>query len=91
MACCPAALLDHRRLRGDLHPDQNRLSSVSLTYGAFFLGLCVAAHLVVRFSLPHADPYLFPLAAALASIGIVMLYRINPTWPASRPSGSSWA
>ena len=54
-------------------------SSVSLTYGAIFLGLCVATHLVIRFTLPHADPYLFPLAAVLASIGIVMIYRINPT------------
>ena len=54
-------------------------SSVSLTYGAVFLGLCVATHLVIRFTLPHADPYLFPLAAVLASVGIVMIYRINPT------------
>jgi cell division protein FtsW (lipid II flippase) len=57
----------------------NHASSVSLTYGALFLGLCVAAHLVIRFSLPHADPYLFPLGAVLASVGIVMVYRINPT------------
>ncbi|HXB63755.1 MAG TPA: FtsW/RodA/SpoVE family cell cycle protein [Solirubrobacteraceae bacterium] len=57
----------------------NHASSVSLTYGAIFLGLCVAGHLVIRFSLPNADPYLFPLGAALASVGIVMVYRINPT------------
>jgi cell division protein FtsW (lipid II flippase) len=57
----------------------NRLSSVSLTYGAIFLGLCVAAHLVVRWALPDADPYLLPLAAVLASVGIVMVYRINPS------------
>jgi cell division protein FtsW (lipid II flippase) len=56
----------------------NHLSSVSLTYGAVFLGLCLAAHLVIRFALPHADPYLFPLTAVLASVGIVMVYRINP-------------
>ena len=54
-------------------------SSVSLTYGAIFLGLCVLTHLVIRFTLPNADPYMFPLAAVLASVGIVMLYRINPT------------
>src|SRR5277367_3099672 len=54
-------------------------SSVSLTYGAIFLGLCVVTHVVIRFTLPHADPYLFPLAAVLASVGIVMVYRINPT------------
>ncbi|HEV2974020.1 MAG TPA: FtsW/RodA/SpoVE family cell cycle protein [Solirubrobacteraceae bacterium] len=57
----------------------NHASSVSLTYGALFLVLCVAGHLVIRFALPHADPYLFPIAAVLASIGIVMVYRIEPT------------
>ncbi len=57
----------------------NHASSLSLTYGLLFLGLCLAAHLVIRFVLPHADPYLFPLAAVLASVGIVMVYRINPS------------
>ncbi len=57
----------------------NNASSVSLTYGALFLALCLAAHLVIRFALPHADPYLFPLGAVLASVGIVMVYRIEPT------------
>ncbi len=56
----------------------NHASSTSLAYGALFLALCLAAHLVIRFSLPHADPYLFPLVAVLASIGIVMVYRIDP-------------
>jgi cell division protein FtsW (lipid II flippase) len=57
----------------------NHASSLSLTYGALFLGLCLAAHLVIRFALPDADPYLFPLGATLASVGIVMIYRINPS------------
>src|ERR1700733_14168195 len=56
----------------------NHASSVSLTYGAIFLGLCLAGHLVIRFALPDADPYLFPLGAVLASVGIVMVYRIEP-------------
>src|SRR6204780_2143392 len=56
----------------------NHASSTSLTYGAIFLGLCLAAHLVIRFALPYADPYLFPLVAVLASVGIVMVYRIDP-------------
>ena len=34
----------------------NHASSVSLTYGALFLGLCVAGHLVIRVCLPDADP-----------------------------------
>jgi cell division protein FtsW (lipid II flippase) len=33
---------------------------------------------VIRFALPYADPYMLPLAAVLASVGIVMVYRINP-------------
>src|SRR5438270_13172291 len=56
----------------------NHASSVSLSYGLIFLGLCLAAHLVIRWSLPHADPYLFPLVTVLASVGVVMVYRIDP-------------
>jgi cell division protein FtsW (lipid II flippase) len=56
----------------------NHASNASLTYGAIFLGLCLAAHVVIRYALPHADPYLFPLVAVLASVGIVMVYRIDP-------------
>src|SRR4029077_8406612 len=56
----------------------NHASSVSLTYGAIFLALCLAAHVVIRYALPDADPYLFPLVAVLASVGIVMVYRIDP-------------
>jgi cell division protein FtsW (lipid II flippase) len=56
----------------------NHASGVSLTYGGIFLALCLAAHLVVRVALPYADPYMVPLAAVLASVGIVMVYRIDP-------------
>ncbi|HXR28786.1 MAG TPA: FtsW/RodA/SpoVE family cell cycle protein [Solirubrobacteraceae bacterium] len=56
----------------------NHASSASLTYGLIFLGLCLAAHVVIRYALPHADPYLFPLVAVLASVGVVMVYRIDP-------------
>src|SRR5207245_3859316 len=50
----------------------NHASNLSLTYGAIFLALCLAAHLVIRFSLPYADPYLFPLAPLLATVGSAM-------------------
>ena len=56
----------------------NHASSASLTYGALFLALCLAAHVVIRYALPNADPYLFPLVAVLASVGVVMVYRIDP-------------
>ena len=55
------------------------LSDVSLTYGGIFLGLCFVAHLVIRFTLPYADPYLFPLVAVLACFGLVVVYRIDET------------
>jgi cell division protein FtsW (lipid II flippase) len=58
---------------------QGSLSNVSLTYGAIFLGLCVAAHVFLRIALPYADPYLFPLTAVLASFGLVVIYRIDDT------------
>ncbi|MGH2838250.1 MAG: FtsW/RodA/SpoVE family cell cycle protein [Thermoleophilaceae bacterium] len=50
---------------------------VTTTYGLFFLGCCVFAHIFIRARLPDADPYLFPLAAVLAAIGLVMIYRID--------------
>jgi cell division protein FtsW (lipid II flippase) len=55
----------------------NAVSDVSLTYGGYFLALCVAAHLFLRVRLPNADPYLFPLCALLAAIGLVVIYRID--------------
>ena len=54
-----------------------QLDNTSLIFGAYFLAICLAAHLFLRFRLPHADPYLFPLVALLAAIGLVMLYRID--------------
>ena len=53
------------------------VSDGSLTYGAIFLGLCLAGHLLLRATLPDADPYLFPLFAVLACFGLVMIYRID--------------
>jgi cell division protein FtsW (lipid II flippase) len=81
----PASLLVTAGFAGVFIQRSSTLSSVSfsygasLTYGAIFLGLCVAAHVFIRMTLPHADPYLFPLAALLASFGLVEIYRINTT------------
>jgi cell division protein FtsW (lipid II flippase) len=55
-----------------------QIQDATLTYGAVFLGLCVFAHLFIRARLPDADPYLFPLAALLAAVGLVEIYRIDP-------------
>ena len=75
----PASLLVTAGFAGVFIQRQNALSNVSLTYGAIFLGLCLAAHIFIRMTLPHADPYMFPLVAVLASFGIVMVYRIDST------------
>jgi cell division protein FtsW (lipid II flippase) len=53
------------------------VSEATLTYGAVFLGLCVLAHLFIRARLPDADPYMFPLTALLAAVGLVVIYRID--------------
>ncbi|MDX6714435.1 MAG: hypothetical protein QOH30_993, partial [Baekduia sp.] len=71
-----AVFLSRNDLLGGL-TGTNQISNLSLTYGAIFLGICVAAHVVVRVTLPNADPYLFPLAALLASFGLVEIYRID--------------
>jgi cell division protein FtsW (lipid II flippase) len=75
----PATLLLTAGFAGVFIQRSNQLSNVSLTYGAIFLGLCLIGHVVLRMSLPNADPYIFPLVAVLASFGIVMVYRINST------------
>jgi cell division protein FtsW (lipid II flippase) len=54
------------------------ISTASLSYLAFFLGLYLAAHLVTRITLPRADPYMLPLVALLTGIGLTMIYRIDP-------------
>ena len=78
-ALIPASLLVTAGFAGVFIQRSNSLSNVSLTYGAIFLGLCIAAHFFIRITLPHADPYMFPLVAVLACFGIVMIYRIDAT------------
>ena len=57
----------------------SEVSPSVFTYGALFLGLYVAAHVVVRRTVPDADPALLPLAAVLTGIGLAMNYRLDPT------------
>ena len=55
-----------------------QVNDLTLTYGVAFLVLCLAGHVFIRIRLPYADPYIYPLTAALAGIGIVTVYRIDP-------------
>jgi cell division protein FtsW (lipid II flippase) len=77
LALVPASLLLTAGFAAVFIERDDVLTDVSLTYGAIFLGLCLAAHVVLRFTLPYADPYLFPLFAVLACFGLVMIYRID--------------
>jgi cell division protein FtsW (lipid II flippase) len=79
MALIPASLLVTAGFAAVFVQRNEVLSNLSLTYGALFLGLCVAAHVIICFTLPHADPYLFPLVALLACFGLVMIYRLDET------------
>jgi cell division protein FtsW (lipid II flippase) len=54
------------------------VSAASLAYVGFFLAVFLAAHLVARRTVPHADPYLLPLAALLAGVGLIEIYRLDP-------------
>ncbi len=56
---------------------QSQLSSTSLTYALFFFVLYLAAHVVARFAVPHADPYLLPIAGLLTAIGLTEIYRLG--------------
>src|SRR3954466_6451584 len=77
IALIPASLLLTAGFAAVFIERDNVLSNVSLTFGAIFFGLCLATHIVLRFTLPNADPYLFPLFAVLACFGLVMIYRID--------------
>jgi cell division protein FtsW (lipid II flippase) len=79
LALVPASLLLTAGFAAIFIQQSEELSNVSLTYGGIFLLLCLAGHFVIRFTLPYADPYLFPLVSVLACFGIVVIYRIDET------------
>ena len=78
LALIPVSLLVTAGFTAVLLTRSEDINNVTITYGAVFLALCVFAHLFIRARLPDADPYLFPLAATLAAVGLVEIYRIDP-------------
>ncbi|MGD7732176.1 FtsW/RodA/SpoVE family cell cycle protein [Propionibacteriaceae bacterium G57] len=48
-----------------------------------WLGMALAAHLVIRFAAPYADPLILPCVIALNGLGLAMIHRIDqiPTPP----------
>ena len=75
-ALIPVALLVTAGFTAVLVTNSDQLNA-SVFYGAYFLAVCVATHIVIRIRLPDADPFLFPLVALLAAFGLVMLYRLD--------------
>jgi cell division protein FtsW (lipid II flippase) len=74
----PVALATAAGFAGVLIAREAEVNDLTVTYGAMFIVLCLIGHLFIRWRLPDADPYIYPLTAALAGIGIVTIYRINP-------------
>jgi cell division protein FtsW (lipid II flippase) len=56
---------------------QEVVNSASLSYGLFFLGLYLAAHVIARLTVPNADPYLLPMAGLLTGLGVTEIYRLD--------------
>ncbi|MGN6815577.1 MAG: FtsW/RodA/SpoVE family cell cycle protein, partial [Solirubrobacterales bacterium] len=77
LALVPVALLLTAGFAAVFSQESDKLGNLSLTYGAYFFAVCLATHVFLRFRLPFADPYLFPLMATLTAFGFVMIYRID--------------
>jgi cell division protein FtsW (lipid II flippase) len=79
LALVPVAILLTAGFAAVFAQENEELGDLSLIYGGYFLAACMATHLYLRFRLPNADPYLFPLVATLTAFGLVMIYRIDET------------
>ena len=77
LALVPIALLLTIGFAAVFGQNDEELDSLSLSYGLYFLAVCLATHIFIRIRLPDADPYLFPLMALLTAFGLVMIYRLD--------------
>ncbi len=51
----------------------------SLAYAGFFIALFLGAHVVERYTVPYADPYLLPMTGVLTALGLTEIYRLGET------------
>ena len=71
-------LLMSAALRERLHrPPGAGLVRIADGTPAFFFALYLVAHMVARYTVPYADPYLLPLAGLLSAISLTEIYRLN--------------
>ena len=57
---------------------QDAVSAESLSYAGLFIALYFGAHVVARFTVPNADPYLLPMAGILTAVGLTEIYGRDP-------------
>lgn len=58
---------------------RGRLDLVPLIGVAVLFAIFLAMHILVRWRIRHADPLLLPLVGVLTAMGLVALYRLDPT------------
>ncbi len=46
-------------------------------YAGLFIGLAVAAEVLVHLTAPYADPVILPIAVALTGLGLAMIHRLD--------------
>ena len=81
--CLLASLLG---IGGFLITNLNRTGHLPDAWPPICLGwvaVCVAAHLLVRWRLPYADPILLPTVLGLNGLGLAMIWRLDQDPPAS--------
>ncbi len=54
------------------------INRVSIVYGLIFVGIFLLLHVLERVFLPQSDPFLLPITALLAAVGLTEIFRIKP-------------